>query len=372
MPSLRHILLLEAAAVTLSTAAGSAAATRTTAAGAAAPETWCGEFDYPLFATKAPLNITITGATANVSTVWDKKAHGCSHCCAEVEDGLKVTRSSTHITFLGTATAADYYTFVAVLNAAGDEMVGNITTGGRVYGNFSARQHGCPAGIVRCTPSKPPPSPPSPTPGPPRPPTPPGPPPPPPGPHAPVPVWPLPLKLNCTKALLDATPTTLLSNSATIKLTGAGAASPVAVQAAARYQLLLRAAGGAAGAVKEVTVEVEGSSETLGQTTNYSYSLQYEPSTAATSAGAASVAVSALTPFGVGYAMETLLQLATPKAQASCDGGFSVFDAPGYDHRGLLLDTGRRFYPLELLESTIDAMGANNCRHRPPEVSLNF
>ena len=62
MPSLRHILLLEAAALTtLSTAAGSAdSADRdaTTVEGAAAPETWCGEFDYPLFATKAPLNIT--------------------------------------------------------------------------------------------------------------------------------------------------------------------------------------------------------------------------------------------------------------------------------------------------------------------------
>lgn len=41
-------------------------------AGAAAPssaaETWCGEFDYPSFATKAPLNISITGATASVNS----------------------------------------------------------------------------------------------------------------------------------------------------------------------------------------------------------------------------------------------------------------------------------------------------------------
>ena len=292
--------------------------------------------------------------------MWDRKAHGCHHCCPDIEDGLKVTRSgATHITLLGDGSPAKYYTFEAALNAAGDKMIGNITTGGRKFGTFAAQKDGCPA-IVKCTPSKPPPPPP---PGPPRPPPPtpgpPGPPPPPPAPHPPVPVWPLPLKLDCTKAL-DNAPTTLLSTSVAIKLSGSGAASPVAVQAASRYQLLLRAAGSAAGSVKQVMVEVSAADDTLGPATNYSYSLHYAAAAAAADVAGApaatAIAASAATPFGVGYAMETLLQLASPEAQRSCGAGFSVADTPGYEHRGLLLDTGRRFFPLELLESQIDAM----------------
>ena len=307
-----------------------------------APESWCGVFDYKGFAAKSPLNISISGATADIAMVWDQKAHGCKHCCAESEDGLKVTRSATHISFQGDGTASDYYTFVGALNPSGDKMEGNITNSGRAYGTFAAQRNGCPA-TVKCTPSKPTPSP---TPGPPRPPSPPLPPPPPAPPHEPVPVWPLPLKLECTKAVGVRA---LLSDSAAVRLSGPGAASSVATQAAARYEPLLRAAGSSAGLVSDVTVVVEEASDSLSQTTNYSYSLSH------VSGRDAAVAVFAASPFGVGYAMESLLQLASPKARLDC-AGFQLQDTPVYDHRGLLLDTGRRFYPLELVESTIDAM----------------
>eukprot|EP01043_Picozoa_sp_COSAG02_P045031 COSAG02_NODE_4078_length_5809_cov_1.830363_3_plen_358_part_00 len=100
---------------------------------------------------------------------------------------------------------------------------------------------------------------------------------------------------------------------------------------------------------------VESMNDSLDQVTNYSYSLRYEPNEGGV-AGSLPVTATAVTPFGVAYAMETLLQIVTPEAQASCGGGFSVVDEPDYEHRGLLLDTGRRFYPLKLLESTIDAM----------------
>ena len=59
---------------------------------------------------------------------------------------------------------------------------------------------------------------------------------------------------------------------------------------------------------------------------------------------------------GCRYALETLLQLAAPKAQLDCGGGFSVQDMPVYKHRGLMLDTARRFFPMPLLLATIDAM----------------
>ena len=111
--------------------------------------------------------------------------------------------------------------------------------------------------------------------------------------------------------------------------------------------MLLRSAGTTGGAVQTVTVLVPTAAETLGPDTSYSYSIDHT--------GGATIAVTATSPFGVGYAMETLLQLAAPAARASCE-RFSVADAPMYEHRGLLLDTGRRFYPTALLESTIDAM----------------
>ena len=228
-------------------------------------------------------------------------------------------------------------------------MIGNITNGGRAYGTFAAQKAGCPV-TSHCTPSKPPPAPPPPGPTPPPGPA------PPPAPHPPAPVWPLPRHLDCHARATGKAE--LLSRSVTLKLTGPGAGSSVAVQAATRYQLLLRDAGSVVGQVQEVTVAVESTSDSLGQTTNYSYALHYGVRVENVAGGSATTAVvaSAATPFGVGYAMETLLQLATPEAQASCGGGFSVVDEPDYAHRGVLLDTGRRFYPLELLESTIEAM----------------
>lgn len=78
------------------------------ARGAAASEAFCGVFNYKGFATNAPLNISIVGSTASINSVWDRKAHGCHQCCPEREDGLKVTRSGTRITFSGNNTVQDY------------------------------------------------------------------------------------------------------------------------------------------------------------------------------------------------------------------------------------------------------------------------
>jgi hexosaminidase len=304
-------------------------------------EHWCGEFDYKGFASRAPMNTSIAGATATVNQVWDRKAHGCNSCCAEGEAGLKVTRTATHITLLGNGSETQYYSFEAAFNAAGDGMVGNITTGGHTYGSFAAQKNGCPTILQNCT-SKPTPSPP----------TPPGPSPP----HAAVHVWPLPLRLNCVPPAHANAPSKLLASTLSVKLTGAGAASPVSVQAAARYQLLLRKAGSTGGPVKEITVEVEEADDTLDQATNYSYSLYYLAAAIHDSTAGTTVTASVSSPFGLGYAFETLLQLALPKAQLDCGGGFTVQDRPVYKHRGLLLDTARRFFPLALLESTVNAM----------------
>lgn len=214
--------------------------------------------------------------------------------------------------------------------------------------------------------------PPSPSPSPSPSPNPPSPSPPSPPPLTSVPVWPLPLKLDCvppadSSSGYSGAPTVpLLSSSVTITLAGSGSGTRVSQAAAARYQLLLRAAGSAAGVVTKVVVTVQASNSSLGMGTNYSYSIISGTTTTTTtntaSAGvaglnaAAAVNVLAATPFAVAYAMETLLQLAAPAAQKICGGGFTVVDEPTYVHRGILLDTGRRFFPTAVVKTTIESM----------------
>jgi hexosaminidase len=94
---------------------------------------------------------------------------------------------------------------------------------------------------------------------------------------------------------------------------------------------------------------VQTSNATLYEGTNYNYSLTYLK-------GGVKVSMVAATPFGVSYAMETLLQLASSAAQPECGGGFDVNDAPTFEHRGLLIDSSRRFFPTTLVETTIEAM----------------
>jgi hypothetical protein len=105
----------------------------------------------------------------------------------------------------------------------------------------------------------------------------------------------------------------LLSSAATIHLTGVGAGSSVAIAAVARYQILLQATGTSTGAVKVITLAVNTVDKSLDRATNYSYTLSYTRATAATVVQGA-----AASPFGVGYALETLLQLAEPSSQLEC------------------------------------------------------
>merc|ERR1719414_457257 len=63
------------------------------------------------------------------------------------------------------------------------------------------------------------------------------------------------------------------------------------------------------------------------------------------------VSVQAASPFAVVHAMETLLQI----AEQNCT-NFSVQDRPAFQHRGLMVDTGRRFYPIPLLQSLVEGM----------------
>ena len=100
--------------------------------------------------------------------------------------------------------------------------------------------------------------------------------------------------------------------------------------------------------------------ETLSLHTDYAYEI---------SVNGSEVEVRAHSPFGVAYGLETLSQFIVRGATAAtaallCD-TISVTDAPAFPHRGLSIDSARRFYPVGLLKQVLTglAMTKQNVLH---------
>ena len=115
--------------------------------------------------------------------------------------------------------------------------------------------------------------------------------------------------------------------------------------------------------VPGVLVVVQDDSEHLGLATSYAYNI--------TTTAKGGVVVAAGSPFGAMAGLETFSQLVhAPGAAAGTDAGAGagagglvlaartvvVVDYPEHPHRGLMLDVGRRFMPVPLLETFIKAM----------------
>jgi len=98
--------------------------------------------------------------------------------------------------------------------------------------------------------------------------------------------------------------------------------------------------------VGAVAIAVADANETLGQGTDYSYTI---------TVSGGKVSATAASPYGVAYALETLSQFLDAAATLRCT-ELSVEDAPAYIHRGIMIDTGRRFYPVALVKQTIEGM----------------
>ena len=97
--------------------------------------------------------------------------------------------------------------------------------------------------------------------------------------------------------------------------------------------------------IQSVSLDIVNDSEHLGAHTNYSYTI---------SANDTAVVATCGSPYAAAYALETLAQLLS-EGELPFEELF-VRDEPQYQHRGLLLDVGRRFYPLPLLHDIIDAI----------------
>ena len=184
------------------------------------------------------------------------------------------------------------------------------------------------------------PVPPAPPPPPPRPPSPPRPPP------APATgcaaIWPSPAVCAGTGVPVAVSPT--------LRITTASSSATVA-QAIERYSgWIPRRSDPDAATVARLVVTVINASEHLGASTNYSYTLEVGGPNGETAATAVCGS-----PYAVAYALETFAQLVGPDGMIPFS-RLGVVDFPQHPHRGLLLDVGRRFYPVPLLHDVIDAM----------------
>ena len=70
-----------------------------------------------------------------------------------------------------------------------------------------------------------------------------------------------------------------------------------------------------------------------------------------------SIRLTASSVSGVIYGLETLAQLTFENGLLPSSRGL-IRDEPRYRHRGLLVDSGRRFWPLDLLKQTVDGLSA--------------
>ena len=170
-------------------------------------------------------------------------------------------------------------------------------------------------------------------------------------------VWPLPRSFTCAPG------GSTLSPGLQLVATGPGSSSAVTTAALARYKTLLLGGGGstsidrpAPGDIQTIAVAVATAAGDLSAKTDYTYTLQLKPESRTITATAAS-------PFGVAYALETLTQLlgnatSTSPRRLLCS-SMDVSDAPEFEHRGLMIDSGRRFYPYPVVKTFVDGLAAS-------------
>jgi len=127
------------------------------------------------------------------------------------------------------------------------------------------------------------------------------------------------------------------------------AGSDILSSAATRYEGYLSAnATSDANALRSCSISVGGMSEGLAANTSYRYSLKLSDG---------SCDISADTVFGAMYGMESLYQLAANGTLPNSN--IDIEDFPDFDHRGVMMDTGRRFWPVTLVKNMIDVMSFN-------------
>jgi hexosaminidase len=157
-------------------------------------------------------------------------------------------------------------------------------------------------------------------------------------------LWPIPRHIDVVQGSRKIP----ISQNISISLVSSPAKDGVMARGAARFDILLRGQATAnTSAVQIVTIRVEvlTTDEHLGLNTDYSYQLHISAGT--------SVYITANSSYGALYGLETFAQLTS---DGYTQQEITIQDAPMYRHRGLMLDTGRRFHPVALVKSMLDGM----------------
>ena len=170
-----------------------------------------------------------------------------------------------------------------------------------------------------------------------------------------LPVFPLPRSISTHG------PRIALAAPLTVETSGAAPLHPHVRAALARFQARLAPPAAAATAAAAAAAPAAGallsrlslavarpSDATLDLTTDYSYSLSVDPS--------AGIAIAAATPYGAVYALETLAQLVEAGGAHLQHDSVRIEDAPNFAWRGLMIDAGRRFFPLPAVANLLDTM----------------
>eukprot|EP01052_Picozoa_sp_SAG31_P043088 SAG31_NODE_7067_length_1798_cov_2.103590_1_plen_482_part_00 len=202
------------------------------------------------------------------------------------------------------------------------------------------------------------------------------------------PVWPAPWKIELGRVRRDFSPNFALQLDA--RCSGSdGGGGPVLSAAMARYQAFLRPQRAMASSQRQshnmlasVSVCVQTMDESLGPATAADYELAIPVD--------GSASINATTVFGALHALETLTQLCgLDSVDPHRVGGspynytglawiglapVTVVDSPRFSHRGLMIDTGRRFLPIKTIETIVDglAMAKLNVLHWHISDSQSF
>ncbi|KAM0885114.1 hypothetical protein ACQ4PT_030537 [Festuca glaucescens] len=175
----------------------------------------------------------------------------------------------------------------------------------------------------------------------------------------PINVWPKPTSMSWAEPLMA------MPVSSSFRIVGPSGNNPYLVLATQRYTTLLfteryrpivrpavnvTAAGDS---IRSLTLVVSDLSAPLQDGVDESYVLEILPTGAAT--------VTAATAWGAMHGLETFSQLSwrSVSGKLLVAAGVRVEDRPLYQHRGLMLDTGRTYFPVLDILRTIDAMAAN-------------
>jgi hexosaminidase len=109
--------------------------------------------------------------------------------------------------------------------------------------------------------------------------------------------------------------------------------------------------GSAIGVESLRVIVADPSNEILGLNTDYSYELIIsEDGTAEARAP---------TVYGAMYAIDTFWQLVDEESGALKHSSVHINDAPAYQWRGLMIDSGRRFFPMNTVKNLLDTMAGN-------------